>query len=111
MGVFAQIVRLWAPSKRAEAIDRIVQRSTPQVVERVGRTPLAQGTHEARGYIRSRALQPLRRQVELVLAEEYPQLQRHHEAILSDSLEEVTRVVLASMREQLRTRFILRKAG
>jgi hypothetical protein len=80
-------------------------------MDRVGRTPLAQGTHEARGYIRSRAVQPLRQQVEMVLSQEYPQLMRQQEAILTESLEEVTRVVLAGMREQLRTRFILRKAG
>lgn len=111
MGVFAHFTRLWAPSKRAEAIDRVVRGSSAAVVDRVGRTPLSQGTHEARGYIRSRALQPLRRQVESVLSQEYPQLLSQQEAILTESLEEVTRLVLASMREQLRTRFILRKAG
>ena len=111
MGVFAQFARLWAPSKRAEAIDRVVQRTSPAVIDRVGRTPLSLGTHESRGYIRSRTLQPLRRQVELVLSQEYPQLMSQQEAILTESLEEVTRLVMASMREQLRTRFILRKAG
>jgi hypothetical protein len=102
----------WATSaRRTEAIERTVFRVTPLVLERVGRAPFAMGTNEARGYIRSRALSPLRKETEQILSQEYPQLASQRDDILTEALEMVTRAVMVQMREQMRTRFVLRKAA
>jgi len=63
MGLFQLIAKVWSPSSREEALDRVVRRATAPVVDLVGRTPLAMCTAEARGYIRARALAETRRQL------------------------------------------------
>ena len=110
MGLLNLIARVWTPSAREEALDRVVRRSTPLVVDLVDRAPLAMCTAEARGYIRAQAIGETRRQVALVI-DEFPKLQAQRAKLLQDALEHVTRAVLAQVREQLRNRFVLRKAA
>ncbi len=110
MGLLQLIAQVWSPSQHEEALDRVVRRSTSRVLASVGRTPLAMSTAEARGFVRAHAIGETRRQVSGVV-EEFPRMKGQEPKLLKEALPQVTRVVLSLVREELRTRLILKKAA